>query len=535
MGFKFIPLLLINIFFFHVSLLSQNYPAYHVNIADSSSSGYYFLAPIKTGRNVKNPPAMLILDKAGNVIYYKTLKQTDAVLDFKIQPNGMMSYFSKDRFYLMDSTFSIIDSIKCLNGVSTDVHDFQVLKNGNYLLMGIEYIRMDLSQYKFFNRNGSPGSTYANVLCGVIQELDKNKNLVFEWHARDHFSFDDVDPFYLNSPDGVDWNHFNGIELDTDGNILLSQRHFNEITKINHKDSSIIWRWGGKKNTFAFLNDSARFIGQHDIRRLPNGHLTLLDNGRAGKPTHPVAAKEYKLDEIGRTASLVWSYIRDTGAVSSGTGNVQRLPNGTTLVDYGLLSKNRQVFDIVDSARNNLFGLGFIDSFISYRAFNYDHLPWQLKRLEITCNETGGKYYLGAGGGHSTYRWSNGDTSQLTEITKADTLFVFVPFGDGGYIRSESFIVSNHTDPCGFTRIQQNNPFETFEVFPNPVHDYLVIKCDNMTGKSTFCEISNITGQKMISQNMFPVSETLILPVNHLPAGVYFINLNGARQPFIKE
>ncbi|GIT32243.1 MAG: hypothetical protein Ct9H300mP2_3220 [Candidatus Neomarinimicrobiota bacterium] len=43
----------------------------------------------------------------------------------------------------------------------------------------------------------------------------------------------------------IDYVHANAIELDNDGNILLSCRHMDEITKINHQTGEIIWRLGG--------------------------------------------------------------------------------------------------------------------------------------------------------------------------------------------------------------------------------------------------------------------------------------------------
>jgi hypothetical protein len=535
MGFNRIVLLLLYFFLFQGIIYAQNYPPYKITVNDNSK-GYYFLAPIKTGKNINSNLGMMILNKSGEVIFFKPLKSEDAILDFKIQPNGLISYFNKDQYYLMDSTFRIVDSVKCLNGISTDVHDFQVLKNGNYLLMGIEYIRMDLGQYKFFNRNGSPGSINANVLCGVIQEMDKNKKIVFEWHAFDHFAFDDVDPFYLNSPDGVDWNHFNGIEQDTDGNILLSQRHFNEITKINHSDGSIIWRWGGKKNMFQNINDSAGFLGQHDIRRIENGNMTMLDNGRAGKVIHPVSAKEYSIDEKKHTAILVWSYVRDTATVSQGTGNVQRLKNGNTLIDYGLLSKNRVIFSVVDPAGNKTFELWFIDSLISYRAFNYEHLPWQLKTPIITCQkDTLGNFFLNAGPGYSGYKWSDGDTTELAKISKADTLSVFVPYGYGGYIRSEPFVVSSHTDPCGLTGIKKDAFNYDYQLFPNPVIDFLKIKYREVPGKNIDCNIYTVSGEKIYSFIFESVSGTNYLQVNNLRAGIYILSLDGIRHLFIKE
>ena len=109
-----------------------------------------------------------------------------------------------------------------------------------------------------------------------MQEQDANKNVVFEWHSKDYFNFTEVDTMRLLNPANVDWTHFNAVELDDDGNILVSVRHFNEITKVNRSTGAVMWRLGGKMNQFTFTNDSTQFIGQHDIRRIANGNITIL-------------------------------------------------------------------------------------------------------------------------------------------------------------------------------------------------------------------------------------------------------------------
>ena len=50
----------------------------------------------------------------------------------------------------------------------------------------------------------------------------------------------------------IDYCHTNAIEQDNDGNILISSRNMDEITKINRITGQIIWRLGGKNNQFEF-------------------------------------------------------------------------------------------------------------------------------------------------------------------------------------------------------------------------------------------------------------------------------------------
>lgn len=515
-------------------LSAQLYPPFEAKIFDSTSTGYYFLSPIK----VPNPGGAfrgthLILDKNGHVVYYRRLPQGVTSSDFKLQPNGWISYSIGARFFFMDSTFTVVDSAFCQNGILPDGHDVQVLPNGNYLLLGLENVPMDLSAYAFFGpNNNNPGSPNAIVRSGVVQELDPAKNVVFEWRAIDHYDFGDVDESFLGSPLIVDWTHYNSVELDKDGNILVSSRHFNEITKISRTDGSIIWRLGGKANQFNFLNDSAQFLAQHDARRIANDNLTLFDNGLNKQPPHPAAAKEYKLDETALTAELVWSYVENPASYSPAMGGTQRLDNGHTLVNYGIFPDANLVFNVVDSAGNKVFEIAFDDSLISYRSFHYPDLPWQLERPKITCFKNGNEFFLEAESGHASYRWSNGSTAQTIPVSAAGTYFVFVPKGLG-FVSSEPFVVENAANPCGVSSSEEPDFQQSFSIFPNPAQDVITLRFADEIPSKGIVEIADLLGRKLISGNVL-IGENLTLDISSLPRGVFTLQFNGQSAKLIK-
>ena len=513
---------------------AQNYPAYTINVCDSTSSGYYFLCAIDVSQFSNIPPTQMILDSTGKTIYYKICDHGGG--DFKLQPNGLISYDYANKFFLLDSTFTIVDSVECLNGINTDGHDLQILPNGHFLLLGYENVVMDLSAYNMFgNFHTLPGDTNAIVKCGVIPEQDANHNVVFEWHTKDHFAFADVDPYWLNGPHNVDWNHCNAIELDNDGNILLSVRHFDEITKINRSDSSIIWRLGGNANQFTFPNDPAKFKGQHDIRRIANGNITLWDNGYLGPPYHAGYAKEYSIDDSLMTATLVWNYLENANCFSRAVGNVQRLSNGNTLIDYGITTSENRLFDVVDPAANKIFEIEFADTLRSYRAFDFLTMPWQLPRPVINCVTIGNQSYLDAGAGHTKYLWSTGDTTQMIPVTAADTFSVFVSIGAGGFIRSENFIVTNINYPCSPAGIENANLKNTISLFPDPAENEIFIQSSFTENKKVDVEIFDFTGRKVSSEEIIPQNNQIALSIVDLPKGIYFMRVNSKGEKFVKN
>ncbi len=257
------------------------------------------------------------------------VRRVGSVSDFGLQPNGLLTYFDVNAhaYYALNSSGVLIDSFRCGNGYTTDGHDIRLMQNGHALLMAYDQRTIDM-------RTVVPGGDSAAFVIGaIVQEIDAQKNVVFEWKSWDHFAITDATHLDFTAH-LIDYSHINAFEIDHDGNILISSRHMDEITKISRTTGEIIWRLGGKHNQFTFLNDTAHFSYQHDIRRIPNGNITLLDNGNFHTPPNSRAV-EYHLDEQQMTAEIVWQYSHVPAIQSFATGNVQRLPNGNTLISWG--------------------------------------------------------------------------------------------------------------------------------------------------------------------------------------------------------
>src|SRR5262245_36309898 len=148
---KTIYLNLLFVYFSSVCLAQVR--AYKATVYDSTSTGYYFLSSNRAF-GVKGINDQMILDHNGDLVFYMPFPDGQVSFDWKLQPNGMISYFYGSKFYLMDSTFTIKDSIEGGNGLRADLHDLQILPNGHYLLMAPEIITMDLSSYAYF-KNGA--------------------------------------------------------------------------------------------------------------------------------------------------------------------------------------------------------------------------------------------------------------------------------------------------------------------------------------------------------------------------------------------
>ncbi len=118
--------------------------------------------------------------------------------------------------------------------------------------------------------------------------------------------------------------------------------HQDEITKVDRRTGDVIWRMGGKNNQFTFVNSTRPFTRQHDARRLPNGNITVFDDGTFSTPFYSRAV-EYAIDEKNKIATQVWEYDHGKTIQSTHKGGMQRLPNGNTLIDWGGFGSNPAV------------------------------------------------------------------------------------------------------------------------------------------------------------------------------------------------
>ena len=130
--------------------------------------------------------------------------------------------------------------------------------------------------------------------------------------------------------------HGNSIEIDSDGNIILSNRAMSELIKFNRESGQILWRLGGPMNDFTFINDPLNGPNrQHDARRLENGNLMIFDNG--DQRLFPYTRiTEYELDEENLIATLVWEYSHPDGYVSLNQGCTQRLASPNQKCTFAL-------------------------------------------------------------------------------------------------------------------------------------------------------------------------------------------------------
>jgi hypothetical protein len=125
--------------------------------------------------------------------------------------------------------------------------------------------------------------------------------------------------------------HVNFVEYSPDDQTLVfSDDNHDNFTKIT-LDGEVVWVMSGMTNQFT--GDGAMWDRQHGIDILAVNRFVYFNNGRMGSAQGSIAY-ELLLDLTAMTATRVWSYQAMPGISNDQLGDVQRLPNGNTVVAY---------------------------------------------------------------------------------------------------------------------------------------------------------------------------------------------------------
>jgi hypothetical protein len=314
------------------SILSNNvsipsdFPQVTVSVRRNPALDYIWLENLgQNGQTYK-----MILDTWGNPVFY----QRGGARDFKPQKNGSITWTA---FTAVDNNFNYLRSYGTANGYGTDDHELVVMPDGSYFLIGDTSEAVDMSRYV------AGGNPNASVLDNVVQLFTANDELIFQWRAWDYMNILGQQQFIDLTAASLDFPHMNSVDVDDDGNILLSSRSTSECTKINKDTGDVIWRLGGTDSTLTFVNDPLNGPrNQHGFRSLGNGHYILFDDGNLHAPSVSRAV-EYVVDPVAKTATLVWQFRDTPDKYAYYMGNVQRLTNGNTHINWVLAAYPKAV------------------------------------------------------------------------------------------------------------------------------------------------------------------------------------------------
>ena len=276
-----------------------------------------------------------------------------------------------------------------------DHHDFQILEDGNYLLMSYEPATRDFSDIDLPYLDGADVSSVA-VRDAAFQIVTPGRLAVFTWKSWNHMAVEDCVaghfPVALSTDPNMrelngDYAHINGAHV-VDSVLVASMRGCSKVLGIDVEPGDtrgdVLWRMGRTNLSGSqwaardigpppldFINDpEGEFCGQHAARFLPNGNVFLFDNGvvcamdpwafeELGREGFDFSrAVEYALDLDNHEAVFVrdLSLRGERSHLGEFTGNVDVLDNGDWLVSWGGIFRegvefpNNEMATLVDPA-----------------------------------------------------------------------------------------------------------------------------------------------------------------------------------------
>ena len=316
-----------------------------------------------------------ILGPYGGLIWFQRLTGDDSASDFRVQ-----SYLGKPVLtwwqgyvdagigvgedVIYSSSYQQIAAVHAANGLSADLHEFEITPQNTALITAYYPVYWDASSVH--------GSTRQVVLDTVVQEIDIPTGLVlFQWDSLDHVPLSDShEPLpKASTRNPYDYFHINSIDPDWDGNLVISARNTWAAYKVSAQTGATIWELGGKQSSFK-LGSGASFAFQHDVRVQANNDLfvTMFDDG-AGPPTVHSQSRGIKLilDLKHLTARLVAQHEHTPALLSNYEGNFQQLPNHDDLIGWG----QQPDFSEYNPRGRLIFDGEFVAGTPSYRAYRF--------------------------------------------------------------------------------------------------------------------------------------------------------------------
>ena len=363
-------------------------PAVKVNTAEPGrEDGLVFVAP-KGGRGHDGP---MILDDAGRTLWFQKMPKDRVAVDFRAQTykgepvitwwqGGLIVGDGRGAGVIYDQRYRRVATVRAANGYPMDLHEFTITPKGTALLMSYDRVIKDL--------RALGGPRRGVVVAGVVQEIDIETGLVlFEWHSLDSVGLDEGKvPVPTRSGGQYDYLHLNSIDLDTDGDFLLSARNTWGVYKVDRATAKLVWRLGGTKPSFK-MGKGTLMAWQHHARWLSDGEVMIFDNGASPRVHETSRVITVRVDEAAKTATLVAEQSHPRKVLSATQGSAEPLPNGNVFVGYG----SQRYFSEYDEDGKLVFDAELARGNDSYRAFR---LPWTgrpAERPKVVATRSGGR------------------------------------------------------------------------------------------------------------------------------------------------
>jgi len=340
--------------------------------SSQAAPGDLFAAPY----NGPGPGGPMIFEESGNLVWFHQLPAGLFATNLQVQQLGgqpVLSWwqgrippqgFGQGEEILENSSYREIGRVHAGNGYLADLHEFHITPQGTAVLTVFDPIDCDLSAL------GGPSG--GAVTGSSFQEIDLKTGLVRrEWNSLDHIGLGDSYAAVTSSSAiwPFDYFHLNSVDQLADGNTLISARNTSALYELDTLTGQVVATIGGKHSTIK-LTAGAATAYQHDAIALPNGTISVFDNGGVPKVHAQSRGLVLAVNTQTKTDSVVTEYDHHTPPLTAGSqGNVQTLEDGNVFIGWGA----EPYFSEFSASGQLLYDAHMHGTYQSYRSYRF---PW---------------------------------------------------------------------------------------------------------------------------------------------------------------
>ncbi|MFY0688996.1 MAG: aryl-sulfate sulfotransferase [Cyclobacteriaceae bacterium] len=457
----------------------------------------------------------------GNAVYltedgslYKAGKTSDTVINAG-GAGGIIEKFSWEGELLWSFTYS--------NNSHRHHHDFQVLDNGNVLVLA--WGRRTFEEAIAMGRDSASmeeGELWPEHIVEVKPVGNTGGQIVWKWDSWDHLiqDRDENKPNYgvvsdhpekininYHGDNSADWHHANSLNYNPElDQIAISIHSFDEFWIIDHNTTTeeaagpkgdLLYRWGNPATYDSGTEEDQQLFGQHTVHWIPPGLpdaglMLVFNNGRDRKPdlytsvvkinTMFDANDGYQLSGDGTflPETFDWEYTAPTPTdfYSRFISGAQQLPNGNILIDNGAAGT---FFEINEA----------------------DEVVWKYVN---PLTPTG--------------LLAHGDDVLNNVVFRATRYPLDYPAFDGRTIESQGPIEEDIIEfDCGDELLKIDGT-QQVSFYPNPAKDQLIIESYQKPLSYTLTDLYG----RMISKGT--VESKVNIDIRHLKNGIYLLKFN---------
>jgi hypothetical protein len=311
--------------------------------ASAQAKGFIIACPGVNGMGSSGGTQAYIIDADGTVVWTASAPASCSRARMDYEGNNMwmmalnvMNSGGEMRYLSMDG----LTAQNNVSGLSKSHHDFTVLEGGVIATMVWSGSGSD-PESDLVERSGS--GTVKTVFH-IGSNLYKGGQSVLGGGSNTY--------------------HCNAILYhESDDSYTIGDRNPNLFVKATHTGSPV-WQFGGNcSGAPAPKCVSGSWTSNHGHQLFDDGTFLFFNNGTFNSSSTPSYAYEYKLSTSGTmTATQVKGYKSSSNSHSDSLGDVQRLPNGNTLVTFsnnGLIQEVDASWNLVQSL--SMGSVGYTD------------------------------------------------------------------------------------------------------------------------------------------------------------------------------